>query len=493
VFHGVENVINAELQFFSSSKKRIDICMNYTRPLLSIIFDPTKDAIMNARNRGVRIRYLTEITAENISYYKELLPIVDELRHLEGIKANFMISEMEYVAPLVMLDNGREITTTAATSAASAQIIHSNLDELVKQHEYIFDTLWSNGTLAEQRIKQIEEGAEPIETKVIEDKEKILNHLRSILGKATERSVCSSIGAIQLVYKNFLDEYKKIIDKQRSVIGGGEGKGEAGIGEQQTRGIRWVTSIDKDSVDLVKAFLNEGIRVRHVKDLPPMSFAVDSKHFYATIEKMQGGKVMESLLTSNEPAYVQHFNSIFEGLWNKGTDAKDRIADIENGIEIANVEIIENPKESINRAYDISISAKEELLLAFPTTNAFRRNVRTGMSIQILREEYAKNNLRVRILTPIDNQIKQTIEELRKIVPQLDVRYLDESIESSRVTIVLADRKESLIVEIKDDTKDNLYEAVGLSIYSDSKSIVSSYLAIFESLWKQTEKPHLKS
>ncbi|MBV9179568.1 MAG: hypothetical protein JO297_21270, partial [Nitrososphaeraceae archaeon] len=266
-----------------------------------------------------------------------------------------------------------------------------------------------------------------------------------------------------------------------------------GTGEQQNRGIRWVTSIDKDSVDLVKAFLNEGIRVRHVRDLPPMNFAVDSNHFYATIEKMQGGKMMESLLTSNEPAYVQHFNSIFEGLWNRGTDAKDRIADIEKGIEIANVEIIENPKESINRAYDISISAKEELLLAFPTTNAFRRNVRTGMSIQILREQYAQNNVRLRILTPIDNQIKQTIEELRKIVPQLDIRSLDESIESSRVTIVLADRKESLIVEAKDDTKDNLYEAIGLSIYSDSKSIVSSYLAIFECLWKQTEKTYLKS
>ena len=460
--------------------------MNYTRPLLYVVLDPTKDAIINARNRGVRLRYLTEITAENISYCKEMLSIVSEMRHLEGIKANFMISEMEYVAPLVMLDNGGVTTTT---TAASAQIIHSHLDELVKQHEYMFDTLWSNATLAEQRIKQIEEGVEPIETKVIEDKEKILNHLRSILEKATERSVCSPIGAIQLVYKNFFDEYKKIIDKQRSEIRVGEG----GTGKQQTRGIRWVTSIDKDSVDLVKAFLNEGIRVRHVKDLPPMNFAVDSKHFYATIEKMQGGKVMESILTSNEPAYIQHFNSIFEGLWNRGTDAKDRIADIENGIEIANVEIIENPKESINRAYDISISAKEELLLAFPTTNAFRRNVRAGMSIQILREQYAQNNVRLRILTPIDNQIKQIIEELRKIVPQLDVRSLDESIESSRVTIVLADRKESLIVEVKDDTKDNLYEAAGLSIYSDSKSIVSSYLAIFESLWKQTEKTYPKS
>jgi two-component system, OmpR family, sensor histidine kinase VicK len=471
VFHGIENVINTELQFFSSSKKRIDICMNYTRPLLSVVVDPTRDAIINIRNRGVRLRCLTEITTENISYCKELLSVVSELRHLDGIKSNFMISEIEYVAPSVVLDNRGGI--------AASQIIHSNLDELVKQHEYMFDTLWSKAILAEQRIKQIEEGVEPIATKVIEDKEKILNHMKFVLEKATERSVCSSIGAMQLVYQNLFDEYKKIIDKQR--------KQERTGG--QDKGIRWVTFIDKDSVDLVKAFLNEGIRVRHVKDLPPMNFAVDSKHFYATIEKMQGGKMMESLLASNEPAYVQHFNSIFEGLWKKGVDAKDRIADIEKGIEIANVEIIENPKESINRAYDISISAKEELLLAFPTTNSFRRNVRTGMSIQILREEYAKNNVRLRILTPTDNQILQTIMELRKVLPHLEVRSLNERIESSRVTIVLADRKESLIVEIKDDTKNNLYEAAGLSIYSNSKSIVSSYLAIFESLWTQTEKP----
>jgi two-component system, OmpR family, sensor histidine kinase VicK len=155
---------------------------------------------------------------------------------------------------------------------------------------------------------------------------------------------------------------------------------------------------------------------------------------------------------------------------------------------LANVEIIENPKESIDRAYDISISAKEELLIAFPTINSFRRNVRTGMSMQLLREEYSKNNVRLRILTPVDNQIMQIIAELKKVVSGLDIRALNESTESNnRVTIVLADRKECLIVDIKDDKKDNVYEAAGLSIYSNVKSIVSSYLAIFETLWKQSQ------
>jgi ABC-type molybdate transport system ATPase subunit len=153
----------------------------------------------------------------------------------------------------------------------------------------------------------------------------------------------------------------------------------------------------------------------------------------------------------------------------------------------ANVEIIESSKESVDRAYDISISAREELLVAFPTMNSFLRNVRTGMSMLLLKEEYSKNNVRLRILTPTDNQIVQIIEELKRVLSMLDIRALNESTESNKVTILLADRKECLIVCIQDDTKDNMYEAVGLSIYSNTKSIVLSYLAIFETLWKQSQ------
>ena len=40
---------------------------------------------------------------------------------------------------------------------------------------------------------------------------------------------------------------------------------------------------------------------------------------------------------------------------------------------------------------------------------------------------------------------------------------------------------------MKDDTEDNSYNASGLTTYSDSKSIVSSYISIFESFWQQSE------
>ena len=44
-----------------------------------------------------------------------------------------------------------------------------------------------------------------------------------------------------------------------------------------------------------------------------------------------------------------------------------------------------------------------------------------------------------------------------------------------------------LIVESRDDTKDNYYEAAGLAVFSNSKPIAQSYAYVFETLWKQAE------
>ena len=55
IFYGVQNVINSELRFFSKTKKRIDTCMNYTRPQLAIGIEPIKKAFLDAKSRGVTI------------------------------------------------------------------------------------------------------------------------------------------------------------------------------------------------------------------------------------------------------------------------------------------------------------------------------------------------------------------------------------------------------------------------------------------------------
>ena len=106
--------------------------------------------------------------------------------------------------------------------------------------------------------------------------------------------------------------------------------------------------------------------------------------------------------------------------------------------------------------------------------------------LELLKEATEERGVHVRILIPADKGIKNTIDHATKICPQVDFRVAEEKLQT-RITIVLIDKKDCMIVELRDDTKDSTYYAAGLATYSNSKSIISSYVSIFESLWKQNE------
>jgi hypothetical protein len=162
----------------------------------------------------------------------------------------------------------------------------------------------------------------------------------------------------------------------------------------------------------------------------------------------------------------------------------DRIRNIEEGVDLAEVEVIENPKQSINRAIKISSSSREELSVLFSTPNSFHRQVQAGLDDRL--REYVRRRIRVRLLIPFHTEIADTIEQLKRTYLQVYFKSIDASMQT-KMTIVLADRKKCLLVETRDDTRDNHEQAAGISIYSNSKSIVSSYVYIFDSLWKQGE------
>src|SRR5215212_189485 len=311
------------------------------------------------------------------------------------------------------------------------------------------------------------------EIKVLQNVDEILKKGKDILENSTKFLACSKFDGMRLVYNNYFDTYEKIMrNKYR--------KGEH-------EGIRWISSItEKDSADLVRTFLNIGVQIRHVKNMPPIDFSVSDKEMMATIEKMQGCQMAQSLLVSNEPAYIDHFAFIFEELWKNGIDASDKIRDIEQGIDQANIEIISNPKEGIKRAWNTIKSAKEEVLIMYSSANAVRRQKEMG-GLQLLKEASEERNAKVRVLIPADEEdiTSTTIEDVKSMYPQVDIRIIDKSLQT-RITIVLVDKKECVIVELKDDEEDDSYKAAGLTTYSDSKSIVSSYISIFESIWKET-------
>ncbi|MFL6425509.1 MAG: ATP-binding protein [Nitrososphaeraceae archaeon] len=275
---------------------------------------------------------------------------------------------------------------------------------------------------------------------------------------------------MQYSYNYFFKIKKKLLEKQK--------KGKH-------KGIRYITTVDKDNIDLVKTYLSYGIQIRHVKDLPPMSFGISDKEMSATIEKMEGGKKIQSLLISNEPSYINHYNTIFNELWKDGIDAVNRIKDIEAGLDTANIEIIQNPKEGIERAWSYLKISRNDVSVLFPTANAFRRQIHMGL-LQLLKETTEQRGVQIRILIPASEQIMRVINEAMTICPLVDFRIAEEKLHT-QITLVLIDNEHCMIVELKDDTRDNSYDAAGLSTYSNSKSIIVSYASIFEILWKQNE------
>ena len=252
------------------------------------------------------------------------------------------------------------------------------------------------------------------------------------------------------------------------------------------KGIRYVSNVTRDNAKVAKLFLESSVLMRHVKNLPPMSFGVSDKEIAPTIEKMEGGKMVQNLLVSNEPAYVNHFHFIFEDLWARGIDAEERIGDIEGGIESADVEVI--PMSSTTRVLYLNLveKAEKEIIIMFPTTNAFIRQKNIGV-IQFSEEAARERNVKVRILMPSHKSTEDVVRQLKENYHEhVDIRYI-EKMSDTKATILVVDRKVSLVMEIRDDSKQTFDEAIGLSTYSSSKPGVLSYVSIFENLWKETE------
>jgi phosphatidylserine/phosphatidylglycerophosphate/cardiolipin synthase-like enzyme len=166
-------VVSEVLQLFSTAQSRIDICIDHTRPSLAIEIQGVKNSLLDARNRGVRIRFITEITKDNIFHCKELVTLGDEVRHLDRIKGSFYLNELEYLAPAVLHDKGKP----------ASEIIYSNVKELVEHQQYIFDMLWNVSIAAEDKVSEIEGGivSDYIETVIdtIEVQKIIVNLLKS--------------------------------------------------------------------------------------------------------------------------------------------------------------------------------------------------------------------------------------------------------------------------------------------------------------------------
>jgi hypothetical protein len=121
----------------------------------------------------------------------------------------------------------------------------------------------------------------PVRTRLVNKQDEIINEINRLNNSADRLSICSAFGGMQMSYKYFFDSYRRIVERH--------GRADDDIGGCND-GLRWIINIGKDNLDLVKIFLESGIQIRHIKNMPPMNFSVSEKEVALTIEKMEGGR-----------------------------------------------------------------------------------------------------------------------------------------------------------------------------------------------------------
>jgi hypothetical protein len=105
---------------------------------------------MNAlKSRGVKLRWITDITEENLDWCKEFMKIV-EIRHLDKIEGAFGIHDRKYYLA--------SANVTREGKTFPGELIVSNVGVIVQQQQQIFSLLWDKAIPSAQRIKEIEQG-----------------------------------------------------------------------------------------------------------------------------------------------------------------------------------------------------------------------------------------------------------------------------------------------------------------------------------------------
>jgi signal transduction histidine kinase len=277
---------------------------------------------------------------------------------------------------------------------------------------------------------------------------------------------------------------------------------------------RYITEVTKDNLSYCKE-LSEFAGVRHLNgvkgnfEISKIRIKGEWKGEYIATATLQEAEPVTQLIYSNVKEIVEQEQFVFDTLWDKAIPFLVRIKEIEEGIKPEVIEIIADPKEALETEYRLLKSAKQEVQIIFSTINTFLLQERQ-LGITKILSNLSKQGVRTRILTPMDIDVKELTSNLKKqyeqeiyqkkqasknnnnnnnnadICSAIDIQEIAPS-SSINAKIIIVDKQDSLAMEIKDGTRDDLYNTIGLTTYSNSKSTIASYCAIVENLYEQNQ------
>jgi hypothetical protein len=464
VMYGIEYTINRTVQGLSQVKYRFDNCGDVRHPSIIVTTEPVRKAFIDVKNRGVKTRFITEITRDNLHYCKELMRIISEVRHLDGVKGNFSVTDTEYVSYAI---------SEKARPSSLRQIVRSTSKEFVDQQQHFFDMLWDKAIPAERKIMEMESGIMlPERTEIITGADNIARltiesvpHVMEQLDNCLDSNTPASFIEVPPVWDSFKQLKKKGVR------------------------LRFITEITKDNLHYCKE-MAKVLELRHLDGIKGNLGIIDGGREYRAYPRIKPGVPPDVLIRSTAKVFVEQQQFFFETLWKKAIPAKQRFKEIEEGAKREFVETTRDPSEIQKIGFDLIKKAEDEILVLFSTANAFRRQEKAGAFV-LLKEAAKQRGVKVRILVPIgnnDNNNNNTVSERIQQIKDagIDIRTIKQTFQNKLSTLIV-DQSLCLTVELKDDTMETSDEAIGLATYSNSEATVFSYVSIFENLWIQTE------
>lgn len=296
VLYGFEKTTEAIMSFLDSAEVSMNICADYAWPSVAMGVEAFKKGLYDLNARSIQSRFLTDITKDNIQYCKQLMQI-SELRHLDGIKGNFAISEKGYIA-----------SATLQEASLLQQVIYSNVRAILDQQQYVFETLWNKAIPAEQRLREIEEGIEAEVFETITNHE-VVSQILVDLAKSVKKEALFFLpndkAMVRIDKLGIVDYLIKASQKSGATI------------------IRVVCPLSDENAEVTNKIAKNAphIQILNGNNYKYGIYVVDNQKALRVELKVPSADTFSEAIGfavySNRPSTVSFFRSVFELLWNE--------------------------------------------------------------------------------------------------------------------------------------------------------------------------------
>jgi two-component system, OmpR family, sensor histidine kinase VicK len=243
--------------------------------------------------------------------------------------------------------------------------------------------------------------------------------------------------------------------------------------------IKIVTEITTENVDYCKQIMKFA-ELRHIAGIKG-NFGVTETE-YITSAILQKEEPATQIIYSNAREVIEQQRYIFRSFWSRAIPAKQRIKEIEEGIEPEFVEVITDGIKAANLMVDFAKSVRKEAQVILSQPKTMEQAEKLGMLDHLV---HAANSYgaEIRVISPITEENSDLAREIMNQAPNIQILAGP----VSTVGLFIQNEERYFIAEDKDPNAAEASEATSRIIYSNSKNGVKSFKSFFETLWKQSQ------